>query len=212
MREPLFDFMDEYFGKIRTIEEKTIKKSRADVIGVMDDAILGFEIKSDSDTYTRLKTQIKDYETFCDECYIVIGKSHIHADEHIPEYWGIIEVSEDGARLMRDALPCPNTKMYDQLLLLWKRELWELLDKNELPKYRNKSRKFIIEKLLERVEEDALKRQITDTLFERDYTIFDDQPKANLKTSGGRVKKRSIRKRRPKTYTKHTITGRRKKK
>ena len=207
MREPLFDFMDEYFGKIRTIEEKTIKKSRADVIGVMDDAILGFEIKSDGDTYTRLKSQIKDYETFCDVCYIVIGKSHIHADEHIPDYWGIIEINEKGAELKRDALPCPNTKLYDQLLLLWKRELWNLLDINQLPKYRDRSRKFIIEKLLDKVEEDKLKRQITDTLFERDYTIFDDEPKAPLKTTSKGIVKR---KRRPRTFTKHVIRKKKK--
>ena len=72
MREPLFDFLDEYFGKIRTIEEKIIRKSRADVLGITDGSVLGFEIKSDSDTYERLKTQIKDYDKFCDYCYVVI--------------------------------------------------------------------------------------------------------------------------------------------
>ena len=31
IREPLFDFFDEKFGKVRIIEEKQIAKSRADV-------------------------------------------------------------------------------------------------------------------------------------------------------------------------------------
>ena len=39
MREPLFDFLEEHFGKIRFIEEKVIMKSRADVLGVIDGAI-----------------------------------------------------------------------------------------------------------------------------------------------------------------------------
>ena len=32
IREPLFDFLDETYGKIRIIEEKAMGKSRADVI------------------------------------------------------------------------------------------------------------------------------------------------------------------------------------
>ena len=85
MREPLFDFLEGHFSKIRIIEEKVINRSRADVLGVIDGAITGFEIKSDSDTYDRLETQVKDYDKYCDYCYLVIGKSHLkHASEHIP--------------------------------------------------------------------------------------------------------------------------------
>ena len=32
IREPLFDFFDEKFGKVRIIEEKQIAKSRADAL------------------------------------------------------------------------------------------------------------------------------------------------------------------------------------
>ena len=64
MREPLFDYLDENFGKIRVIEEKTIRGSRADVLGVLDGYFVGFEIKSDQDTYERLKTQVKDYDRY----------------------------------------------------------------------------------------------------------------------------------------------------
>lgn len=45
--------------------------------------------------------------------------------------------------------------------------------KNSLPKYRNKSKKFIAEKLIEKVSEEILQEQISEELFERDYTIFD---------------------------------------
>ena len=50
MREPLFDYLDAEFGKVRVLEEKIIRKSRADVLAITDGAIIGIEIKSDSDT------------------------------------------------------------------------------------------------------------------------------------------------------------------
>ncbi|MCR5160158.1 MAG: hypothetical protein K6C06_00145, partial [Lachnospiraceae bacterium] len=65
MREPLFDYLEAFYGKIRILEEKNTGASRADVIGVIDGALLGFEIKSDVDSYTRLATQTKDYDQFC---------------------------------------------------------------------------------------------------------------------------------------------------
>ena len=54
IREPLFDFLEERYGKVRILEEKTVGNSRADVVMVIPDKIVGIEIKSDADTYTRL--------------------------------------------------------------------------------------------------------------------------------------------------------------
>lgn len=62
IREPLFDYMDEFYGKNRIIEEKTMGKSRADVVMVTQDAFYGIKIKSDADTYARLSRQVKDYD------------------------------------------------------------------------------------------------------------------------------------------------------
>lgn len=62
IREVLFDYLDETYGRIRILEEKVIYGSRADAIGIIEDLIIGFEIKSDSDSYQRLRSQIKDYE------------------------------------------------------------------------------------------------------------------------------------------------------
>lgn len=41
-----------------------------------------------------------------------------------------------------------------------------------MPKYANKSKKFIAEKLIERVPVEILQAQISEELFERDYTIY----------------------------------------
>ena len=40
---------------------------------------------------------------------------------------------------------------------------------NDLPVYKARSKQFVQQKILERVPEEVLKRQITDLLFERDY-------------------------------------------
>ncbi len=175
IREPLFDYLDERYGKVRTIEEKTINKSRADVLAIVDGSIIGFEIKSDSDTYTRLKRQIKDYEKFCDLCYVVVGESHIHVDEHIPKYWGIIYVNKENVIVERDAEPSPKVKIENQLEILWRNELLNIQLKEGLPKLGNWKRADIYKRLVETAGEPTIKADITQQLFERDYTIWDDQ-------------------------------------
>ena len=57
IREPLFEFLEERYGKVRILEEKTVGRSRADVVMVIPEKIVGIEIKSDADTYTRLERQ-----------------------------------------------------------------------------------------------------------------------------------------------------------
>ena len=66
IREPLFDYLEDSYGKIRILEEVEIARSRADVIMVTDDSLVGLEIKSDADTYVRLERQVKDYNLFFD--------------------------------------------------------------------------------------------------------------------------------------------------
>ena len=51
IREPLFDFLEERYGKVRILEEKTVGNSRADVVMVIPDKIVGIEIKSDAHTH-----------------------------------------------------------------------------------------------------------------------------------------------------------------
>ena len=50
IREPLFEFLEERYGKVRILEEKRMGRSRADAVMIMEDALAGIEIKSDADT------------------------------------------------------------------------------------------------------------------------------------------------------------------
>ncbi len=180
IREPLFDYLEDRFGKIRIFEEKVMGKARADVIMLMPDTIVGIEIKSSVDTYERLKGQVRGYDRFCDRNYIVVGMRHSkHVSEHIPPYWGILCIYEDSGAIVIDELRAatdnPKCKPKDQLSWMWKKELSNILAQNHLPKYTQKSRAFIVQKLLEKMEWPALKNQVCDQLFERDYTLMEDE-------------------------------------
>ena len=99
IREPLFNFLEDTYGKVRILEEKTVGRSRADILMVATDSLYGIEIKSDADNYTRLADQVKDYDKYFDYNIVVVGSTHgEHTHEHVPPYWGIITVEMvDGA-------------------------------------------------------------------------------------------------------------------
>lgn len=174
IREPLFDFLEERYGKIRIIEEKQMGHSRADVVMVTPLAVCGMEIKSDADTYARLKKQVKDYNQYYDYNYIVAGTSHaMHVEEHIPDWWGIITVEIEDDRVdfyvLRNAKENPKVNWKKKMSILWRPELAHIQEVNQLPKYRQKSKDFVIDKILLHVEKDKLYQQISEELFERDY-------------------------------------------
>lgn len=70
-------------------------------------------------------------------------------------------------------------------------ELATLQEWNEMPKYAQKSKAFVREKILERVPQETLKRQITDLLFERDYEALLAQIREVQKKTRPRKRKMS---------------------
>ena len=204
IREPLFEFLEIEYGKTRIIEEKMMGQSRADVIMVIASALVGLEIKSDADTYTRLESQVKDYDKYFDYNIVVVGSSHaMHVEEHVPDHWGIITVDEIEERpdfyfLRRPALN-KKMKLNRKLELLWRPELSMILDKFNMPAYKNESKLFVRKKIIEwtkmpltkvdiakikrdakeqgiepiipesRINPDDLNKEISELLFERDY-------------------------------------------
>ena len=183
IREPLFEFLEDSFGKIRILEEKTMGRSRADIVMVTPENLCGIEIKSDADTYVRLAGQVKDYDNYYDRNIIVVGSSHaLHVEEHVPEYWGIITVEDTGEGLdfymLRAARDNPKRYMKRKLSLLWRPELFEIQTKMDMPKYKDKSKDFVIEKIAslipDRISEEELNSLISSILFERDYNTVNE--------------------------------------
>lgn len=183
IREPLFEFLEEYYGKVRMIEEKRMGRSRADVVMILPEAVCGLEIKSDADTYARLSRQVRDYDQYCDCNFIVAGTRHAHhVAEHVPDWWGIITVELEEGRpdfyVLRKPQANPQVDWKKKMSLLWRPELVHIQEINQLPRYRDRSKQFVIEKILLKVPKDKLYRQISQELFERDYTQIAEEIRA----------------------------------
>ena len=180
IREPLFLFLEQTYGRVRFIEEKTVGRSRADVLMVTENFLFGIEIKSDADTYTRLNSQVRDYDRFCDMNYVAVGSSHaMHIEDHVPEYWGIITIDEIDRKpdfyILRHTKLNPKLKWEQKIKILWRRELAHIQELNNLPKYKEKSKLFVEKKILEKVPEEVLWRQFSEELFEWDYTTIAEE-------------------------------------
>ena len=142
IREPLFEFLEETYGKMRIIEEKQVGRSRADIVMVLPGRLTGVEIKSDADTYVRLERQVRDYDRYFDQNIVVAGSTHgAHVQEHVPEWWGIITVEQvDGQAdfyLLREARPNPEVNLRKKLSILWRPELAHIQELNDMPKYKS---------------------------------------------------------------------------
>ncbi|MBO4901267.1 MAG: sce7726 family protein [Lachnospiraceae bacterium] len=202
IREPLFAFLEERIGKVRFLEEKQMGSSRADVIMITEDKICGIEIKSDADTYARLKSQIPDYCVFFDANYVVVGSTHgSHIEEHVPGDWGIItaEEGQDGAAVdfyvLREAKPNPLCDPARKITILWRPELKHIQELNGLPAYKEKSKACVQKLIMDRVPQEVWQRQMCEELLQRDYTTIHDTINAFRLEKG---QKKRIRKKRRK--------------
>ena len=77
--------------------------------------------------------------------------------------------------------------------LLWRPELVHIQELNQMPRYKEKSKQFVIEKILLKVPKDKLYLQISQELFERDYTKIAEEIRAyrKEKQEQGKFRKKS---------------------
>lgn len=173
IREIIFNYFEAAYEKVRIIEEKTIDKCRCDFMLLTPDSLCGCEIKSDLDSYARLPSQIKAYDRFFDLNYCIVGASHKKGVfARLPDHWGVIMVDETGVSILREPEPRKRGVLKKQLSLLWRNELANILRRNRLPRYPGKSKKFIIGRLMEKLSDETLKKELCEELFERDYTLI----------------------------------------
>ena len=155
-------------------------KSRADIVMVLPDAVAGIEIKSDADTYVRLQRQVRDYNRYYDTNLVVVGSTHArHIKDHVPAWWGILTAEKLGGTVdfytLREPGPNPKVDIKRKLGLLWRPELAHIQELNQMPKYREKSKAFVIDKILLKVPQEILTLQISEELFQRDYTTIEEK-------------------------------------
>jgi len=176
IRIPLYSYLERNNERLRIFPELRLNNSRADLLVVTDGILTGYEIKSDLDSFARIKSQIADYNYFCDYCYAVTGYKHKQRVlEHIPQHWGALVVfavgDRHGVEILRLATKNLKAVISNKIKLLWRRELVNISFRNGLSKCSGKSRYYIIKKLIKSIDENKLLYEITHELFERDYTV-----------------------------------------
>lgn len=86
------DALKSYIGHEYYLSEFTFygNGTIADLLDVTD-GIVGYEIKSNSDTYARLPKQIAGYNSVCRKVYMVVGdKKRLSVLKYAPRFYGII--------------------------------------------------------------------------------------------------------------------------
>lgn len=100
---------------------------RADLFAITKDRkVITVEIKSDRDTFTRLKKQLEEYATFSHGVYVALDIAHlVKFKKNFPSFYGGILVYEDGELKLHTA--CTFSKNIDAYRLLWKQEHLQFL-------------------------------------------------------------------------------------
>ena len=140
--------------------------SRVDV-ALVNGIIHGFEIKSDSDSLTRLPAQISAFSSALDRVTLLVGyKLAGAALKMIPDWWGVKlaeqkstgEIKLTEARSPRNN-PQPNKRSI--VKLLWRSEALELLEEIDSAKgIKSKPRQYIYDKLANVAELDVLRTRV----------------------------------------------------
>lgn len=115
-------------------EELRIERggSRIDV-AVIGAALVGYEIKSDFDSFVRLSNQIHAYNRVFDEINLVCGTTHAETAERIiPSWWGlwVADRNDEGSitlQLIRQAQQNPKQDSFSLASLLWREEAASVL-------------------------------------------------------------------------------------
>ena len=117
------------------LDELSLKhgENRAD-IAVLNGKIVGYEIKTERDTLTRLSSQVAAYSEVFDRAYVISGKKHLDKiNALIPNWWGIYEIQQQNESsfsftCIRNGKVNPQKDLYGIAQLLWKNEAIDLLN------------------------------------------------------------------------------------
>lgn len=105
---------------------------RAD-IAVLNGKLIGYEIKTDKDTLSRLSSQVLAYNEVFDKVFIVTGEKHLtKALEIVPQWWGVYlikptPVGKITFQCFRRAKVNKTKSSFGIAQLLWKTEVLEIM-------------------------------------------------------------------------------------
>lgn len=175
IRKVIYDSFCDNREETRILEEFPMGDSRADMLMVTKTKLIGFEIKSDRDSFERLARQVRDYEKFFDTNYLVVGTYHVEeALRTVPAHWGIYEVYEnaDGSYVLecvRGASMALKDNTEEKLYLLWRNELMRIVRDYRLAKGNLQRKDKMISKIVRGLTVPVIQSEICAALLTREY-------------------------------------------
>lgn len=148
-------------------------KNRAD-IAVINGHFIGYEIKSNRDSLSRLEEQIKSYNAIFDKSYIVVGDRYINnIHKYLPPWWGIIMATKRNNAIVSfnivrkaDVNKCINPISIARLL--WRNEALEILNEKQIsPKILRQPRAILYQSLADRLNINELRKIVKEFLKKR---------------------------------------------
>ncbi len=121
----------EHPGAVLVEELPLIREKRAD-LAIVNDALWGYEIKSEHDRLDRLPEQVSFYDAVFDYCHVIVASKFVDRVRSIvPGYWGIMQVIQEKTRSridpVRPSVRNTNTQASAVIRLLWKVEAVKIL-------------------------------------------------------------------------------------
>jgi hypothetical protein len=166
----------------KVIEEMNVCLGDARIdIAVVNGAMHGYEIKSESDTLQRLSSQITTYQKVFDYISVVPGTKHIGQVMNIvPEFVGLIVIERINAiAVAKTVRPAQKNTLKDTLAvcqLLWRDETIQLLNFVGIKKgIAGKSKLYLWKLLSETAPIDAIEEHVRRCIKQR-QSWRDDQP------------------------------------
>mgnify|MGYP000980928233 CR=1 FL=1 len=175
IRAALLRFIELSAGDSVVREEFRIEQGGARIdVAKIGTRLVGYEIKSDIDTFVRFSNQIHAYNRVFDEIYLVCGQAHARlALNIIPSWWGIVlaEKTIDGITslsVLRAAGNNPQQDPFSIASLLWRDEAAAILasEAKDVPK--KASSNTLWDCIVKNLSFDKIKKSVTHALVSRE--------------------------------------------
>jgi len=135
--------------------------------------LVGYEIKSEQDTFARLANQLHAYNRVFDHLHLVCGPRHVdEAIRLLPSWWGILRADrlKDGSVTLTPLRPSKRNdrqEAFSLASLLWRDEALAVLQSANLTAPKKASSHLLWEQLASAVPFDHLRQAVVDTLSQR---------------------------------------------
>lgn len=157
-------------GDTTILHEMKVYRPTARVdVAVVNGEITAFEIKSDVDSFARLKDQIAGYDAVFDRISIVTTSRQIKlARQKIPRWWGIAVSDGISISIKRTAKRNPHRQLTSLLFSLSRSELISILRANDASQgHSSSSIAALVQLAVQRISEDDIRASCRNVLKRR---------------------------------------------